>query len=124
MRRRRHSQAATASGRHRLSETVTKCGSSFGVAFDKSGSHVLGSAVWISGIEWRRRIVFDTELNGPGGRLAGDFRDHAETEVDPRGHAACGNQIAVPDDSFLPFHASPRPEATIPCRPSVSSPVL
>jgi len=52
-------------------------------------------------VEWRCRIIFDTELNGAGGSFAGNFGDDAQSEVDPGGDASGRGQIAVFDDSRL-----------------------
>jgi hypothetical protein len=49
----------------------------------------------MTGIKWRRRVIFDAELNSFGRRLACDFGDDAKSEIDTRGYTAPRNYVAI-----------------------------
>src|SRR5215204_2177873 len=57
--------------------------------------------VGIAGIEWRRRVVFDTELYFPGGCLAGDLGGNSERKIDARADTRRSDHVAVLDDPGL-----------------------
>ena len=57
--------------------------------------------VGMTRIERRRRVVFDAELDCPGGCLAGDFGDDAEPKIDAGADAAGSDHVAVLDDPGL-----------------------
>jgi hypothetical protein len=38
----------------------------------------------MAGIEWRRRVILDAELNRPGGHLTCNLRYDTQTEIDTR----------------------------------------
>lgn len=63
----------------------------------------------MTGVEWRRGIIFDAKLNGSRGHFSGDFGHHGKTEIDASGYAAGGDQIAVPHNpAFLIGRADQR----------------
>jgi hypothetical protein len=53
--------------------------------------------VGVARAEGRIRVVFEPELDGPGGALAREDRREAQAEVDPRGDAAAGDAVPVDD---------------------------
>src|SRR4051812_44572831 len=57
--------------------------------------------VRITGIEWRRRIVFDAELDCPGGCLARDFGGNNKPKIDARTDTSRSEHVAVLDDPGL-----------------------
>src|SRR5262245_32679 len=68
----------------------------------------------MSGIEWWRRVVLDAELDCLGGRLTRNLRYDAESEIDPRGDASCGDDVAVLyDPCFLVCRPDERQEIGI-----------
>src|SRR4029450_5340019 len=54
-----------------------------------------------AGIERRRRVIFDAELYGPGGCLAGDFGGGREGKIDARADASRRDHVAVLNDPGL-----------------------
>jgi hypothetical protein len=48
-----------------------------------------------AGVEGGRRRVFQVKLDRLGRRLVGQFGSEREAEIDARGHAAAGDQVAV-----------------------------
>ena len=55
----------------------------------------------MAGIEWRRRVILDAELNRPGGHLTCDLRYDTQTEIDTRGDASRRDEVAVLHDPGL-----------------------
>ena len=53
-----------------------------------------------AGVERRRRVILDTELDLLGDLLAAELRRDKEREIDPRCDAATGDSIAVPYDAL------------------------
>jgi hypothetical protein len=55
----------------------------------------------MTAIERRRRVILDAELDGLRDRLAGNLGDRTEAEIDARGDAACGDDVAVSHEPGL-----------------------
>ena len=54
-----------------------------------------------AGAEWRRRRIFEIELDRLRDLLAGELGDQRQREIDARGHAAAGHEIAVAHDARM-----------------------
>jgi hypothetical protein len=52
----------------------------------------------MTGIERRRRVVFDAELDCLGSCLAGNFSRDSESKIDAGGDTTRGDHVAVSND--------------------------
>src|SRR5882762_6361296 len=105
----RHSRfAATRAGlisrssRYGLVDAGAVCRSGLVVAFGEHRRVDRGRClIGITGIEGRRRIVFEAELYFPGRCLARNFGGNTERKIDARGDTTRSDHVAVLDDPGL-----------------------
>ena len=99
MRRRRGQQDRATIAR--FSNAAESPYESRGVAVNHKGDGRLGCLVGMASIERRGWVVLDPKLDGLRNLWPGHFGDDAECEVDARGDAARGEDMAVADDPTL-----------------------
>src|SRR5207237_7800598 len=98
---------------------LRQCGFPACEHFRKGGAQLcgaLGSGLFRRAtIERRLWIIFERELDELGGLFASEFGGEREAKIDPRGHAAAGDAVAVANHALRYRLGSQRCQHVAPC---------